>query len=69
LKAAGLTAGDLDNLKGSDARKAPIARVIHRQTTIDMPWLARHLSTRSPEDSKLLPKALKTWINLSRIVA
>jgi putative transposase len=80
LQAAGLRPGELKRLKGSDARKVAIARVIRRQTTVNLPWLAQHLSMRSATNvcqqlrrtqktARSLPKPLKTWLNPSRILA
>ena len=76
LEAAGLEAGELGELKGSDGRKVAIARVIRQRTTASMSWLAEELSMRSatnvsqqlrrkPEAGNSLPKPLKAWINLS----
>jgi len=75
-EAAGLEAGDLANLKGSDARKVAIARVIRQRTTVSMSWIAEHLSMRSaanasqqirrqPKVANAVPKGLKTWVILS----
>jgi len=80
LKAAALELQELGPLKGSDARKVAIARVIRQRTTVSMSWLAERLAMRSaanvsqqlrrkPEAKDELPKPLKTWINLSRNVA
>ncbi|MGA3171316.1 MAG: transposase [Chthoniobacteraceae bacterium] len=80
LEAAGLRPGELKGLKGSDVRKVAIARVIHQQTTVNLPWLAERLSMRSAANVsqqlrrsskavKSLSKPLKTWLNLSRIAA
>jgi ABC-type cobalamin/Fe3+-siderophores transport system ATPase subunit len=80
LKAAGLHSGDLEKLKGSDARKVAIARIIRQQTTVSLGWLAEHLSMcsatnvsqqirRKPEKNEKLPEPLKAWDTLSRIIA
>ncbi len=76
MKAAGLDAGDLRRLKGSDPRKVAIARVIRQRTTVSLGWMAQHLSMRSAANAsqqilrmrnrgKDLPKPLKAWANLS----
>ena len=44
---AGLKLQDLPRLKGSDARKVAIARVIWEKTTVKMSWIADGLSMRS----------------------
>jgi hypothetical protein len=75
MEAAGLDARELGKLKGSDARKVAIARVIRRRTTVSLGWIAQHLSMRSAANAsqqiqriktggKTLPKPLKTWANL-----
>jgi len=76
LVAAALAAPDLGKLKGSDARKVAIARVIRSQTTASLGWIAEHLSMRSATNvsqqirrnrdaKKSLSKPLKTWIKQS----
>jgi putative transposase len=47
LKAAGLQAGELSRLKGSDPRKLMLADHLWRRTTVSQEWLAQHLSMRS----------------------
>ena len=43
LRAAGLKLPDLPRLKGSDARKVAIARVIWQNTSVQMGWIAEKL--------------------------
>jgi hypothetical protein len=70
----------LAHLPGSEPRKVAIARVIWEQTTMDMKWLADHLSLRSAANASQqirrarqnppqLPKAMQRWIHQSLNVA
>jgi REP element-mobilizing transposase RayT len=76
LKAAGLDGADLGDLKGSDARKVAIARVIRSRTTVSQSWLAERLRMRSATNvsqqirrkrdvEKSVPKPLAAWAKLS----
>ena len=76
LAAAGLDPDGLRALKGSDARKVTIARVIRAQTTVSLGWIADHLAMRSAANvsqqirraqtsSRAVPKPLKAWVTLS----
>ena len=76
MEAAGLDARELGSLKGSDARKVAIARVIRQRTTVSMGWIAEHLSMRSAANAsqqilrmgkrgKAVPKPLNIWAKLS----
>jgi len=76
IKLARIEPQYLASLKGSDARKVAIARVIRHRTTVSMGWLAEHLAMRSaanvsqqirrkPQIDKNLPKPLKAWAILS----
>jgi len=47
LKAAGLMAGDLPALKGSDPRKLALAELLWKRTTVSQEWIAERLSMRS----------------------
>ena len=47
LAAAGLQAGGLGALPGSDVRKVAIATLIRRQTTVSQQWIADRLEMRS----------------------
>jgi len=80
LAVAGLSAEDLKNLPGSEARKVAIARAVWEQTTVDMKWLATHLHLRSAANASQqirrhrqqppgLPQALQQWLIQSRNVA
>ncbi len=72
VAAAGLTAGELQRLPGSEARKVAIARIIWEQTTVNLQWIAEHLHLRSAANASQqirrhrlqpteLPKTLKKW--------
>ena len=47
LKAAGIKAADLENVKGSDARKVLLAELLWRRTVVSQEWLAEKLRMRS----------------------
>ena len=47
LKAAGLTARDLPDLKGSDPRKLAMAELLWKRTTVSQEWIAEKLSMHS----------------------
>ena len=47
LKASGIKSGELERLKGSDARKLLLADLLWRRTTVSQAWLAEHLSMKS----------------------
>jgi putative transposase len=77
LQAAGLRAEILAELKGSDARKVVIGRVIREKTTVSMGWIAERLAMKSAANAsqqlhrtksraKDLPKALRECFVLSR---
>ena len=51
LKAAGLTATDLQELPGSDPRKVAIARKIWENTIMKMPQIVTHLAMRGPANA------------------
>jgi hypothetical protein len=63
-------------LKGSDARKAVIGRLIREKTTVSVGWIAERLTMKSAANAsqrlhrtnsgaKDLPKALREWFVLS----
>jgi len=47
LRAAGLKAGELAKLKGSDARKLMLADLLWRRTVVSQEWLAEKLAMKS----------------------
>jgi len=47
LKAAGLSAAELQGLKGSDARKLLLADALWRRTVVSQEWLAEKLAMKS----------------------
>jgi hypothetical protein len=47
MRAAGLEESDLNRLKGSDPRKAELARVLRRDTTVSLGWIAKRLAMKS----------------------
>ena len=73
--------GRLATLKGSDARKVAIARVIGKRTRASTRWLTEKISMRSAtnmsqqlrrrkrDGGEGLPEPLKAWANQSRIAA
>lgn len=76
VRAAGLSTEELAGLKGSDARKVAIARVIWDKTSVPMSWIARELwmSSASNVSQQLrrwrlaprkLSKDLSRWAKLS----
>lgn len=48
LKAAGLGAAELNQVKGSDPRKVLLADFLWRKTVVSQPWLAEKLVMHSP---------------------
>ncbi len=81
LAAAGLSAGALREIPGSDVRKVAIATAIWQNTTMNMQWIAERLSMRSAANAsqqirryrtahnKPLPMPLKKRNGQSRKVA
>lgn len=74
LRAARLKSPDLPRLKGSDARKVAIARVIWQNTSVQMGWIAEKLVMKSASNvsqqlrrwaiqprTRTLPKSLARW--------
>jgi hypothetical protein len=70
----------LADLKGSDAWKAVIGRVIREKSTVSMGWIAERLAMKSAANAsqqlprtksrvKDLHKALREWFVLSENVA
>ena len=67
---------DLPRLKGSEARKVAIARVIWQNTSVRMSWIAEKLEMKSASNisqrlrrqaiqdrPRTLPKAVARWEN------
>ena len=80
IEAADLTLKEVNRLPGSERRKVAIARMIWRQTTVNLHWIAEHLALKSAANASQqmrrwktdtcdLPKALQRWLDLSNDVA
>jgi len=82
LLAAGMNAGDLEKSAGSEARKVALAKLIRERTTVSQAWIATYLHMKSAanvsqqikrmkgkKQEASLPKELRKYISLSRIVA
>jgi len=52
LKAAGLKAGELAEVEGSDERKVLLADLLRRRTVVSQEWLAAKLKMKSAANKK-----------------
>lgn len=69
LKASGIKSGELERLKGSDARKLLLADLLWRRTTVSQAWLAEHLSMKSAANVSQQLRRLDRKKALARVPA